>query len=127
MGVLVATGAAYLCSGGAGPGTLAATGRPQVLLNGKPAMTVKDGAAYVNIVPCPACVCPTHPAIAPVLSVTGVIVPQPCTPQVSGMWIGGQTKALAGGVPCLTNEARLMCAFGGVISVADPGQTKVLV
>ncbi len=126
MGVLVATGAAYLCSGGAGPGTLAATSQQKVLLDGKPAMTIKDGAAFVNIMPCPSCVCPTHPAIAPVLSVTGVIVPQPCTPQVSGMWIEGQTKILAGGVPCLTSEAQTVCAFGGIISVADPGQKKVL-
>ncbi|MBO5292143.1 MAG: DUF4280 domain-containing protein [Lachnospiraceae bacterium] len=126
MNALVVSGAVYRCSGGAGPGTLKATSQQKLVLEAKPALTIKDGAAFVNIVPCSSCVCPTHPAIAPVLSATGVIVPQPCTPQTCGVWTELQSRVLVEGIPCLTGEAKITCTFGGVISIADPGQKKTV-
>lgn len=127
MGLLVVSGAAVTCGAGASPSTLQATGQQKLLVSGKPAATIMDAAAFINIPPCGMCSSPTHPAIAPVLSSTGVLVPQPCTPQPVGTWIPTQTKLLAGGVPCLANDSQLICAFGGVLTITNPGQSKVII
>ena len=58
----------------------------------------------------------------------GVLTPQPCTMVPAGTWIPTNPKIMVGGIPCLTNEATLLCGFGaGTIKMISPGQTKVLV
>lgn len=127
MGILVVSGATITCAMGAAPAVLQATGQQKFLGCSKPAATVMDAAAFVNIPPCGMCSSPTNPAIAPILSSTGVLVPQPCTPQPAGTWIPTQMKLLAGGAPCLANDSQLICAFGGVLTITDPGQTKIII
>lgn len=48
----------------------------------------------------------------------------PCTP-ITARWFPGAVNVLAGNEPILTNNCKLTCAIGGIISVEDPGQTEV--
>jgi hypothetical protein len=46
----------------------------------------------------------------------------------AGPWIPSNPKVITGGIPCLTNEATLICGFGaGIVRIMVPGQTKILV
>ena len=127
MGVLVVSGALVKCSFGTTPANLTVTSQTTVLAEGKPAATIKDAAAMVNISPCGMCSSLANPQVAAATAAAlGVLTPQPCMPSTAGSWIPTQTKCLAGGSPCLANDSTLICMYGGMITVVSPGSTKVL-
>jgi hypothetical protein len=126
MGVAVVMGASILCTMGKAPGTLNVTSQMKVILEGKPAATIQDTAPMVNIGPCGVCTSLANPTVASATSAAmGVLTPMPCIPAPAGMWIGGKTP-LVGGKPGLANDGKLMCSYGGSISIVNPGQTKVI-
>ena len=51
-----------------------------------------------------------------------MFAPAPCVPVIPGVWTPGSPTVLLGGYPALNNSSKLMCAWGGVISVVNPGQ-----
>ncbi|MBQ7706674.1 MAG: DUF4280 domain-containing protein [Lachnospiraceae bacterium] len=123
MGQLVTTGATMMCSMGMSPSTLNVTSQQTVMSDGKPVATVQDGAAMSNIPPFGMCTSLANPQVASATAAAmGVLTPQPCVPQTSGTWIPSQSKVLAGGKPCLTNDCKMVCAYAGNISIAMPGQ-----
>lgn len=125
MAVAVVAGASIMCTMGTSPGTLIATNQPTVLVGGKPIGTVADAAPFSNLVPCGMCTSMANPAVASATAAAlGVLTPQPCTPTPAGVWICAGTP-LIGGVPALNNTASLTCAFGGAVSITNPGQTVV--
>jgi hypothetical protein len=42
-------------------------------------------------------------------------------------WVLGSPTVLVGGLPALNSDAKLMCAWAGVIQIAAPGQATCMV
>lgn len=129
MGIAAVTGAQCMCSFGSAPCNLQVTSQMKDLVEGKPMATIKDMQPNVNLQPFGMCSSLANPNVAAATAAAlGVLTPQPCTMVPAGTWTAQNPKILAGGAPCLTNEATLMCGFGaGTIKIMMPGQTKVLV
>ena len=71
------------------------------------------------------CSCPNNPAvIAATAAKLGVFSPAPCTPAIVAPWIVGVPQILVCNKPLLNNTTKLMCMWGGMISVSmTPAQT----
>jgi hypothetical protein len=125
MGMQVCMGAALQCSGGVAPSALVVlpAGRP---LCPTPAATIADTAPFMNIPPFGMCTMLSNPAVAAATAAAlGALTPMPCTPVPAGPWVPGNPKVLIANIPALTSDCKLMCSFGGVISIAFPGQVTV--
>lgn len=123
MAFPVVTGGMITCTFGMSPGTL--VGVSPILIGGAPALTIKDNAPIVNIGPCGMCQSMSNPTVASATAAAlGVLTPMPCVPAPAGPWICAGTP-LIGGAPGLSTDGTLMCAYGGSISIRDPGQKKV--
>jgi hypothetical protein len=125
MGMQVCMGAALQCSGGVAPSSLVVlpVGRP---LCPTPAANIADMAPFMNIPPFGMCNLPSNPMVAAATAAAlGALTPMPCTPMPAGTWVPGNPKVLIGSLPALTSDSKLICAFGGSISIAFPGQVKV--
>jgi len=48
----------------------------------------------------------------------------PCIPATAAPWAPGVPKVLIGSMPAVDDTCKLMCNWGGVIQVTNPGQTK---
>ena len=129
MGVAVVTGAQIMCPFGTAPGTLNCTSQTTVLADGKPMCTIQDMAPNTNVTPFAMCTSLANPAVASATAAAlGVLTPQPCTPTPAGPWMPGNPKVLVDSKVALTQDSSLMCALGGgKISIANPGQTKVII
>ena len=126
MAIPVVTRATTLCTMGLAPGNLIATSQVMTLIGGKPAATIADTAPILNVAPCGMCTSLANPTVASATAAAlGVLTPMPCVPSPVGTWVCGCTT-LVGGKPALTNDGTLMCAYGGTISVLNPGQTTVV-
>ncbi len=126
MSQAVVVGANCLCTFGTAPAPLKVTSQSTVLFEGKPVATIQDAAPMSNVGPFGMCTTLSNPAVASATAAAlGVLTPQPCTPVPAGTWIPTQTKDLIGGKPCLTQDCKLMCSYGGQITISMPGQTKV--
>ena len=122
----VVSGASILCTMGLSPGQLTATSQTSILMDGKPVATIQDIAPNTNVAPCGMCTSMANPAVAAATAAAfGVLTPAPCTPVPGGPW-ACSPGILAGGVPVLYNDGKLMCSYGGSISIVMPAQQKVL-
>lgn len=128
MAQQVVSGASLMCSFGAGPGTLTVLPTRRVNAGGPPAATIQDMAPMVNIGGFSMCTTPSNPQVAAATSAAwGVLTPQPCIPVTTAPWTPGSPTVLIGGVPALNNTSQCLCTWGGVITVASPGQTSVMI
>lgn len=127
MGQMIVTGATAVCTFGTAPGTITASSQAAVLAEGKPAATIQDvGAA--SITPFAMCTSLANPQVAAATAAAlGVLTPQPCAMVPAGTWIPAKPGVMVGGKPCLTSDCKLMCAYGGSVSIMAPGQAKVIV
>jgi len=88
--------------------------------------TIKAFLPMENIVPFCLCTSPSNPLVAAATAAAlGVLTPMPCLPCTLSPWILGSPSVTYGGLTVLTDSSKLMCAFGGVISVVYAGQIKV--
>lgn len=86
-----------------------------------------DNKPLVNILPFGMCSNPANPLVAAATAAAmGVLTPAACIPATTAPWTPGNPTVLIGGQPALTNSSKLMCAYGGVISIGVPGQFTVL-
>ena len=120
MGICVCMGANLQCSFGAAPSTLIVNSQTTVLVASKPAATIMDCTPMGTIPPFGMCSCPANPATVKPPPV--MFAPAPCVPVITAPWTPGSPTVLLGGSPALNNSSKLMCAWGGVISVLNPGQ-----
>lgn len=129
MGTVVVSGACCKCSFGTLPCTLRAASQMTCMADGKPVATIQDGQPGINLKGFGMCKSPTNPAVvAATAAALGVLTPQPCSMVPAGPWAASNSKALTGGIPCLTSDAVLTCDLGtGSIRVVMPGQNKVVV
>ena len=127
MGLLVCNGAQMMCSFGAAPSALIVPPANKTLC-GTPAANIMDMKPMANIMPFGMCSSMMNPQVAAATAAAmGVLTPMPCIPCITGPWMPGSTKTLIGGMPALNNTCKCMCAYGGVIQIANPGQTKTMV
>jgi len=115
-----------MCSFGLAPSTLMVLPVHQTLAS-TPAGNISDSAPMVNVLPFGACTSLANPTVASATAAAlGVLTPMPCIPVPTGTWIPGSTKVMLKALPTLHNTCKLMCAYGGVIQILNPGQFKVM-
>ena len=127
MAIQVCMGALLQCSFGAAPSTLVVLPSNRTLTQ-TPAATIMDHAPLVNIMPFGMCSSPANPVVAAATAAAlGVLTPMPCVPATASPWIVGAPTVLIGNMPALNNSSKLMCNWGGVIQITNPGQTTVMI
>lgn len=127
MGMQVCMGATTQCSFGVAPSTLMVLPANRVLTN-VPDANIMDNKPMVNIMPFGMCSSPANPAVAAATAAAlGVLTPMPCIPNTVAPWAPGSPTVLLANMPTLNNTSKLMCCWGGVIQILNPGQTTVMV
>ncbi len=56
----------------------------------------------------------------------GALTPMPCIPVPAGPWTNTAQKLTIGGQSAITNDSKLICAWGGQITVQFAGQLTVM-
>jgi len=112
-----------MCTFGMAPSTLNVLPINRTLTSNMPAANIMDHVPMVNIMPFGMCITPSNPAVAAATAAAlGVLTPMPCVPVTPAPWVTGTPTVLLGNMPALDNTHMLMCTWGGVISVVNPGQ-----
>lgn len=125
MGMQVCMGAMLQCSFGVAPSTLVVIPQNQVLAT-TPAANIMDNKPIANVPPFAMCQSMANPAVAAATAAAfGVLTPMPCMPVLPAPWIIGAPTVLIGNMPALDSNSKLICAFGGVIQITNPGQFTV--
>ncbi|MCL5048541.1 MAG: DUF4280 domain-containing protein [Firmicutes bacterium] len=127
MGVLVCAGAVMSCSFGMAPSVLDVLPDTGVVCP-TPAATIMDFVPMLNIMPFGMCISEANPeVIAATAAALGVLTPMPCIPVTVAPWVPGAPTVLLAGQPALDDLSTCMCAWGGVITIEDPGQFQTTV
>lgn len=125
MGNQVCMGAMCQCTFGMAPSSLAVTPENRALTSGMQAATIMDNVPMKNIMPFGMCSSMANPTVAAATAAAlGVLTPMPCVPVIAAPWAPGSPTVLIANKPALNNSSKLMCSWGGVISVNNPGQMK---
>ncbi|MBP6469950.1 MAG: DUF4280 domain-containing protein [Chloroflexi bacterium] len=126
MAQQVVMGAQLMCSFGVAPSALVVTPENVTNANKVPAATIMDNVPLKNIMPFGMCTTLSNPQVAAATSAAlGVLTPQPCIPVTSAPWAPGSPTVMIKNKPALNNTCKLMCNWGGVISVVNAGQATV--
>lgn len=126
MPQFVCNGATISCSFGTTPSQL--TVLPARRVNGgkMPLASIMDHAPMTNVMPFGMCTTVSNPQVASATSAAGgTLTPQPCIPVTPGPWTPGSATVNVGKQPSLHSACQLQCTWGGVITVANPGQQTV--
>lgn len=125
MGMQVCMGAMLQCSFGVAPSSLVVLPQNAVLTT-TPAANIMDNKPVVNVPPFGMCQSMANPAVAAATAAAfGALTPMPCVPVLTAPWIVGAPTVLLGNMPALDSNSKLICAFGGVIQIVNPGQVTV--
>ncbi len=128
MGVLVVNSAQCMCSMGTAPSTMVVLPESMAMGQSNPVATIMDNKPMVNIMPFAMCTSMANPQVASATAAAaGVLTPMPCTPVTTAPWTPGCATVMVKGKPALNNTSTLMCNWGGVISITNPGATTVMV
>jgi hypothetical protein len=120
----VCMGAQLQCSFGAAPSNLMVLPLNRVMTSYMPAANIMDHKPMVNILPFGTCMSLANPMVASATAAAmGVLTPMPCIPVTSSPWVPGVPNVLIANQPAVDNMCKLMCNWGGVIQVVNPGQT----
>lgn len=123
----VVAGASISCSFGVAPSALIVVPKgPPVNAGGPPAATVMDFVPITNIPTFGMCITQSNPAVAAATSAAlGVPTPAPCVPATVAPWAPGSPTVKINNFQALSSTSKCNCMWGGVISVAVPGQITV--
>jgi hypothetical protein len=128
MPIQVTSGTSLQCSFGGSPSALQILPANRVTAGGTPSATIADSVPLLNIAPFGMCSSPTNPVvIAATAAKLGVFTPAGCIPATPAPWIPGAPTVLVGGIPALDTTCMLVCLWGGIIKIAAPAQTTVMV
>lgn len=117
-----------MCSFGLAPSTLIVTPEKRVLTENQPAANILDIKPFANILPFGLCTSLANPiTAAQTAAALGVLTPGTCTPVIVAPWVPGAPTALGGPAPMLHQACTCMCAYGGVITITNPGTTRTSV
>jgi len=110
------------------PSTLVVLPVNRVNTGNQPDANVMDNKPLVNIMPFGMCMSPANPAVAAATAAAfGVLTPMPCIPVTTAPWVTGAPTVILASNPTLDNQCKLMCTWGGVIQVINPGESTVSV
>jgi len=128
MPLPVVTGATLMCTQGLAPSVLNVLPVRKILVESKPVASIMDNKPFVNILPFGLCISLANPiTAAQTTAALGVLTPGTCTPMLPAPWLPGSPTTLVGGEPALNNTCTCICAYGGVISINNPGATTELI
>ncbi|MEG1459406.1 MAG: DUF4280 domain-containing protein [Acetivibrio sp.] len=127
MGFVVCGGALCNCSFGVAPSVLNVLPQARVVSN-MPIASIMDNIPLVNIMPFGMCSSLANPTVAAsTAAALGVLTPMPCIPATTAPWAPGAPTVLVGGKPALNQTSKLICTYGGVIQITNPGSTNIQV
>lgn len=128
MSNLVTTGAMLQCNFGVAPSTLMVLPTPlRAMISNMPVANIMDYKPLVNIMPFGMCQSMANPTVAAATAAAmGVLTPMPCVPTTVAPWTPSATKVKISNMPALLDNAKLVCSFGGSISINSPGQTNMV-
>ena len=127
MGIQVVSGATLMCTFGTAPSSLMVLPANLVQAGGMPAANIMDNKPMVNIMTFAMCSSPANPTVAAATAAAmGVLTPMPCIPATAAPWTPGVPTVTIANVSAVNNSCKLMCSYGGVISVSVPGQMTVM-
>ncbi len=119
----VCMGAALQCTFGVAPSSLVVLPVNKVMTSYVPAANIMDNKPMVNIMPFGMCQSPSNPVVAAATAAAlGVLTPMPCIPATTAPWAPGAPTVMLANMPALDDTSKLMCMWGGVISVNFAGQ-----
>lgn len=127
MGFCVCGGASIACSLGMAPSVLNVLPAARVM-SMMALASIMDQIPIVNIPPFGMCSSLANPMVAAATAAAfGVLTPMPCVPAPAGVWAPGSPTVLIGGKPALNNSSKLMCMWGGIIQITNPGTANIQV
>ena len=127
MGFAVCGGAMCTCSFGVAPSLFMVTPENQVMTTMTIA-TIMDHVPMKNIMPFGMCSSLANPQVASATAAAlGVLIPMPCIPVTTAPWIPGSATVLIANKPALNQSSQLICNWGGVIQITNPGTTNIQV
>jgi hypothetical protein len=119
----VCMGAMMQCTFGAAPSSLIVLPTTMELAGVVPGANIMCNIPIANIPPFGTCMSPSNPMVAAATAAAlGVLTPMPCIPVTAAPWVPGAVTAMLGTFPALDNSSKLMCTWGGVISITSPGE-----
>ena len=114
------------CSFGLSPSSLVVLPVNRTYTDQVPDANIMDHVPLVNIMPFGMCTSLANPTVAAATAAAmGALTPMPCIPNTPAPWIPGVPTVLLGNAPTLDNACTLLCAWGGVIQIAAPGEVTV--
>lgn len=127
MALCVCGGATLSCSFGVTPSVMNVLPVSQVM-SMMALASIMDHIPLVNILPFGMCNSMANPMVAAATAAAmGVLTPAPCIPITTAPWVPGVPTVLIGNKPALDSSSKLMCNWGGVIQVVNPGQMNIMV
>lgn len=124
----VCTGTGLACTFGAAPSVLNVLPKNRMMTSQMAAAVIMDNVPMVNVPPFGMCSSPSNPTVAAATAAAlGVLTPMPCVPVFPAPWAPGVPTVMLGNIPVLNNTSKLMCAYGGVVSITKPGQVTEMV
>ncbi|HTN88148.1 MAG TPA: DUF4280 domain-containing protein [Sorangium sp.] len=125
MASFACLGATLTCSMGMAPSALLVLPINRVL-GATPIANVMDNKPFLNVLPFAMCRSLANPTVAAATAAAlGVLTPMPCVPVTPAPWLAGTPKVLVGNMPALDMDSKLLCMWGGSISIVNPGQVVV--
>lgn len=125
MGMCVCGGAMCACSFGVAPSSLMVTPENKTLTT-MPIANIMDHVPMKNVLPFGMCNSMANPTVAAATAAAlGVLTPMPCVPNTVAPWAPGCPTVLIGNMPALNNSSKLMCMWGGVIQIMNPGTMTI--
>jgi hypothetical protein len=122
MATQVTSTAMMMCPMGTTPVPLTVLPLNTTMAGNMPAANIMDNKPMVNIMTFGPCKSLAFPATAAATSAAqGVLTPMPCVPNTVAPWTPGSPTVLIGNMPAVNNTCKLMCCWGGAISITDPG------
>lgn len=127
MGFAVCGGAMLACTFGMAPAVFNVLPANRTVTT-MPLANIMDNKPFVNVMPFGMCSSLANPTVASATAAAlGVLTPMPCIPVTTAPWFPGSPTVLIGGCPAINNTCKLMCNWGGVIQVTNPGTTNIMV
>ena len=110
----VVNSALCTCSFGVAPCPVLVSSQQTVLVGNMPQATIMDSHPATFGM----CSSLANPTVAAATAAAGgALTPMPCSPVTPAPWVPGAPTVLVCGKPLLNNSSKLMCAYGGVISI----------
>ena len=122
----VCNGAGLSCSFGDSSGSLTVLPTKRIQLEGNEAASIMDFKPMVNIPNFGNCMSLINPLVAAAtVANQGVLDPQPCIPVILTPWMPGKPDVLMANEPALMDFCLNTCAYMGLLTISNAGQTSV--